>query len=82
MKIRAATPDRVDFRNIDPGEVFTFDGCFYMKIDPKSFESNLEPHYNSAVCLSTGRLHYFNTEDRMIMVDGTFVQKGPEAEES
>jgi hypothetical protein len=57
--------DWCSIRSIDPGEVFVFEGEFYMKV--------IEDGDINAVCLDDGKLAYFEGKEKLLFVGAELI---------
>lgn len=63
------------FFNLENGQMFLYDGLYYMKIEPLDLRGRTIETSCNAVTLSNGKLRTFNDSDKVYLVTGVDIQQ-------
>ena len=70
MKISKTEPDNIIFSDVNCGDVFLYEGDYYIKLDDILYDSNHNGH--NSVFLSDGIATYIEENETVELVNGEF----------
>lgn len=70
MKISKNEPNNITFTDVNSGDVFLYEGDYYIKMDAVLYDSNRNGY--NCIYLSDGIVTYIEEDGRVVLVNGEF----------